>query len=813
MNSDPIRILFVEDNAADRRAFELFVEAERLPYEVTFADSVETAKREIIRQSFEAIVSDFRLHDGTVLDLIDRVKAVPVVVITGLGDERVAVTTLQAGAADYLIKDAENRHLQTLPVAIRNAISRKKNEAELADHRLHLEARVAERTRELEREIAERRSAEDKLRSVNNSLRMLTACNQAMFREKTIENLLNAACRIVADIGGYRMAWIGRAESDDDASITPLAQGGHVDGYFSDVLLRWSDSPSGSCPEGRAIRSGKPALCPNTASDLTFTAWRIPARKRGYGSVLAMPLSGDPDHRMVFAVYGGEPDAFPRETVRFFQELADDIGFGLSSLRLQVETRLIDEALKQSENRYRTLLESSTDAIFLIDREERIVYLNSTAASMLGGTRESLIGKRQVDFFPPDVGKRHGETLRNVFVSGEPFSNTVSELISGSASLFNTRLIPIRDGNGEIRSVMGISRDVTALVRMEEDRRKAEIAQRASEARFRRMAENAKDIIFRYRLKPAPGIDYISPAVGPITGYPAEEITANPELVRTLILPEDRHALERFARGEVEFGKMKVLRWKNREGRSVWLELVYIPVFDSSGGLEAIEGIARDVTERNSAQEKVKESLKEKEILLKETHHRVKNNLQVISSLLRLQAAYIRDPGAKDMFLETQNRIRSMALIHEKLYQSRDLDKVHFPDYIKMLAADLYKLYDALIRNIGLTLDVQDVSMNIGIAVPCGLIVNELLSNALKHAFPPRYKGKGMVKIGLVRTPEKEFHLTVGDNGVGLPGALDLPNVTSLGLHLVRILVQDQLGGKIRVVRKNGTVFRIVFKP
>jgi PAS domain S-box-containing protein len=812
MNSDAIRILFVEDNAADRRAFELFVEFERLPYEVTFADSVEAAKRELVRQAYEVVVSDFRLHDGTVLDLIDRVRAIPVVVITGLGDERIAVSAMQAGAADYLIKDAENRHLQTLPVSIRNAISRKKTETELGNYRVQLEDRVAERTRELEREITERRSAEEKLRSVNNSLRMLSACNQAILREKTPEALLNAACRIVVEIGGYRMAWIGDADSDEAGAIIPLAQGGHVDGYFADVRLRWSDVPSGSCPEGRAVRSGKPALCPNTATDLTFTPWRAEARKRGYGSILAMPLSAEFQKRMVFAVYAAEPDGFPRETFLFFQELADDIGFGLSSLRLREETRLIDEALKQSENRYRTLLESSTDAIFLVDRDERIVYLNTSAAAMLGGTKESLIGKKQSDYFPPELGRRHSETLRKVFESGEPFSNTVSELIRENTSLFNTRLIAIRDGDGQIRSVMGISRDVTALVRMEEGRRKAEIAQRASEAQFQRIAENAKDIIFRYRLKPAPGIDYLSPAVAQITGYSAEDMTANPELARTLISSEDRDVLEKIVKGEIEFGKMMVLRWKNREGRPIWIEQVHIPVFDSQGGLEAIEGIARDITERNAAEEKIKESLKEKEILLKEIHHRVKNNLQVISSLLRLQAAYIRDPKAQDMFLETQNRIRSMALIHEKLYQSSDLEKVHFPDYIKMLAADLFKLYDANTRHIGLTLDVEDISMDIGEAVPCGLIVNELLSNALKHGFPPGHAGKGMVKIGLCRTKGKELHLVVGDNGVGLPEALDLRSVTSLGLHLVRILAEDQLGGKIKVVRKNGTSFHIVFK-
>ena len=403
MNNDTLRILFIEDNPADRRAFELFVEEERQPFAVVFAGSVADAKRELSAHAFDVIVTDFRMHDGTALDLFDRVSGIPIVVMTGAGDEGVAVKAMQAGAADYLIKDAENHHLRTLPISIRNAISRKKTEAELEDYRLRLEVMVGERTRELEREVAERRAAEEKLRSVNNSLRMLTACNQAILREKTPDALFGAVCRIAVQYGGYRMAWVGRAEKDEAGSITPLAQSGHVDGYFTEVRLSWSDSLFGSCPEGRAIRSGKAKLCVHTGTDLAFTPWRTAAKQRGYGSILALPLKTGPDERSVFAIYAGEPDAFQRETIRFLQEMSDDIAFALTNLRLQEETRVIDEALRQSENRYRTLVESSTDAIFLLDRDERILYLNSTAAKMLRGTRESLIGKRQRDFFSPRI--------------------------------------------------------------------------------------------------------------------------------------------------------------------------------------------------------------------------------------------------------------------------------------------------------------------------------------------------------------------------------------------------------------------------
>ena len=399
-----------------------------------------------------------------------------------------------------------------------------------------------------------------------------------------------------------------------------------------------------------------------------------------------------------------------------------------------------------------------------------------------------------------------------MFDTGEPFSNIVTDLVSGSETLFNTRLIPIRDGQGEVRSVMGISRDVTALIRLEEGQRKAEAAQRESEAQFLRLAQNAKDVIFRIRMRPTPVIDYVSPAVTRTTGYAAEELIHKPELAMSLLATDDHPVLQKLLTGEIAFGTMTVLRWKHRDGHSVWMEQVHIPVFDAQGELEAVEGIARDITERMEDEKKIQDSLKEKETLLKEVHHRVKNNLQVISSLLRLQSTYIKDPKAMDMFLETQNRIRSMALIHEKLYQSGDLEKVYVPGYFKMLANDLFQLYGATARHIELKLKMQDVSLSLGTAVPCGLIVNELLSNALKYGFPPGHPGQACVKIGLSRMRGRKLHLYIEDNGIGLPEALDFRKVSTLGLHLVHILAEDQLGGRVRIVRRNGTAFHLVFE-
>ncbi len=202
--------------------------------------------------------------------------------------------------------------------------------------------------------------------------------------------------------------------------------------------------------------------------------------------------------------------------------------------------------------------------------------------------------------------------------------------------------------------------------------------------------------------------------------------------------------------------------------------------------------------ERRKAQEQIEASLKEKEVLLKEIHHRVKNNLQIICSLLDLQAEYLTDPQALEVFQESQNRIQSMALIHEKLYQSEDLATINFADYIHELITNLWYSYEVYLDAVELKTDIEPVVLDIDTAIPCGLIVNELVSNSLKYAFPFGHRGE--LSIELHSVSENEFILIVSDTGIGLPKDLDFQNTKSLGLQLVNSLTQ-QLNGTISLKR------------
>jgi two-component sensor histidine kinase len=213
---------------------------------------------------------------------------------------------------------------------------------------------------------------------------------------------------------------------------------------------------------------------------------------------------------------------------------------------------------------------------------------------------------------------------------------------------------------------------------------------------------------------------------------------------------------------------------------------------------------------RKEAEDQLKVSLKEKEVLLRELYHRTKNNMQVISSLLNLQSLTIDDREMLEVVKDIQNRIRSISLVHEKLYQSKDLSNVNLKDYIQELANALLTSYEGSKDRISVTLDIADVFMSIDAITTCGLIINELVSNSLKYAFPD--SREGIIKIALYSTDKGEMELRISDNGIGLPKDIDFRNTKSLGLKLVLRLAEDQLKGKVELNDAKGTDFLIKFK-
>ena len=243
------------------------------------------------------------------------------------------------------------------------------------------------------------------------------------------------------------------------------------------------------------------------------------------------------------------------------------------------------------------------------------------------------------------------------------------------------------------------------------------------------------------------------------------------------------------------------------DGNIKYIHVIAVPIPGSENNLLSL----LDITKTKNAEAAIKKSLKEKEVLLKEIHHRVKNNLTVISSLLNLQSRYIKDKDDLKMFQESQSRAKSMALIHQRLYDSSDLERINFGDYIRSLANDMFQTYLLDPKQIKLEMDVEDVMLDIDTTIPLGLILNELLTNSMKYAFPEDglYDTTGIIRVKLFKMDEN-YSLIVEDNGMGLPIDINLETTDSLGLQLIYSL-SEQLGGNIELNRTNGTSFKINF--
>jgi PAS domain S-box-containing protein len=356
------------------------------------------------------------------------------------------------------------------------------------------------------------------------------------------------------------------------------------------------------------------------------------------------------------------------------------------------------------------------------------------------------------------------------------------------------------------RIIMFMAIGIVVAVLSEEIEQK-DVKLRESEEKFRSVADSAVDGIITTDTEGK--IVLFNSSLKNIFGYETDEMIGKQV---TMLMP-DRYKkifcanLEKFkSTGAHELaGKTFETIGLKKDGTEFPFE-ISIATWSSKGNV-FITSIIRDVTERKKTEKLLQKSINDKEILLKEIHHRVKNNLMIISSLLNLQSRYIKDEESKNIFKESQNRAKSMALIHERLYQSTDLKRIDFGDYIRTLTDDLYHTYVLDSSIVKLNIQVEDLMLDIDHSIPLGLIVNELVSNSLEHAFPHGKSGEITIKF---YSQGHKYLLEVKDDGVGIPNDIDYKNTDSLGLRLVTSLT-EQIEGEIEFNNEHGTLFKISF--
>lgn len=466
------------------------------------------------------------------------------------------------------------------------------------------------------------------------------------------------------------------------------------------------------------------------------------------------------------------------------------------------DRKLAETGLAEQRAFLRHVIDLNPNFVFAKDRDGRFTLVNQATADAYGTSVEGLLGKTDADFNPNknevESFRRQDlevmDTLREKFIAEEAFTDA-----AGRVRWMQTTKRPIVSPDGTAHQVLGVAADITAS-------KQAENALRQSEERFRQIAENIREVFWITEPRDNKLI-YISPAYEEVWGRSCS-LSDFSRIWRDSIHPEDQarvlEATEKVQEGGDYDLEYRIVR---SDGEVRWVRDRAFPIANVAGEVYRIAGIIDDVTERKQALEQIKTSLHEKEVLLKEIHHRVKNNMQVITSLLSLQSKTIGDGKSLAIFQDSQNRVKSMALIHETLYQSKDLSRIDFAEYLKKLVAHVSRSYRIRPESVKINLNVNEVSLPIDTAVPCGLIINELASNSLKYAFPADAKGEINISF---RRADAGYVLCVSDTGVGLPKDFDPEKGKSLGMKLVRMLTA-QLCGEIECRNGVGTTFEVIF--
>ena len=325
-----------------------------------------------------------------------------------------------------------------------------------------------------------------------------------------------------------------------------------------------------------------------------------------------------------------------------------------------------------------------------------------------------------------------------------------------------------------------------------------------SRMRYRNLFQASQDAIFVMASEGK--ILEANQAATSMLGYSREELIQ--QNLSDLQAPAQAGGEEKPISAWQEGGALE-LGFVHQNGHVIPVDLMVSPIEEGEEqGL--LLGISRDITERKQSEYELRQALHRTELLIRELYHRTKNNMQVINSMLMLQSSYIDDPQVLKIFQDTQNRIQSMALVHEKLYQSQNLSRIHLDDYIRSLTALLMKSYQVTGQRIQVDYDLEEVPTLIDIAVPCGLILNELLANALEHAFPGERRGK--IMIALKRANTHQISLFIADNGVGLPGDFDFRQTETFGLQAVTAIAEHQLLGTIHFENQHGVRWQLDFR-
>jgi len=768
-----VKVLVIEDDEEDVLLLrEILAESGVFGFELVHFDRLSTGLERLAEGDIDVVLLDLSLPDSQGLDTFTRAYEhaphVPIIVLTGHDDDVQAIKSVREGAQDYLVKGQVDSNL--LVRSMRYATERKRAEEQILRQNAVLDA-------------------------INRVFRETLTC-------ETDEEVARTCLAVAEELTGSKFGFIGE--------VNPA-------GRFDNIAI--SDPGWDAC---RMPKSNTVVMI----KDMEIRGIWGRVLKDEQSLIVNDPAShpdrvGTPEGHPQITSFMGVPLKHAGRTIGMIALANKESGYDLADPQA-VETLSVAfvEALNrkraekevwESKERFRALTESTSDWIWEVDVNGVYTYASPKVKELLGYEPEEIIGKTPFDIMTYEEAKRVAMEFGTIVESRRPFAGleNTNRCKDGRLVVLETSGVPIFDAAGNFQGYRGIDRDITERKQLEEELRK-------SEEKYRLIFENAREGISVYEELPDGSRKFVecNPQYAMMSGYPHEELVRIGDTRKVQV----SHNITQLEAVDIENSLSEqsyrgIFSWIHPDGKENYIE--YTAARLNIDGSTFTIGIDHDITDRKRAEEQLQASLKEK--VLKEIHHRVKNNLQIICSLLDLQANSAKDEQTFAIFNKSQNRIRTMALAHEYLYQSKDLARIAFAEYIPTLANYLFQSYQSYTDAIQLRINIEDgISLDIDKTIPCGLILNELVSNALKHAFVERREGKSRVELTCShrcivpgKDDDGEFSLIVSDNGVGFPRNLDFRNTRSLGLRLVVNLV-EQLDGTIELDRSAGTTFKAV---
>jgi len=458
--------------------------------------------------------------------------------------------------------------------------------------------------------------------------------------------------------------------------------------------------------------------------------------------------------------------------------------------------------LQDSEEHFRLIFEEGSISMALFNADFRFTQVNKAFTAYLGYSEEELLSMTFADVTDPHYIEQDLLQVKRLLKREIPVYRTEKKYVTRDKKTVwgLVQASVMYNKSGEFHSFLIMINNIT-------DRKRAEESAVNSEEIFNQFMLNSPIYVF-FKDENIRSLR-LSRNFEKMLGRPLDELLGKtmydlfPSQIAKNMVEDDKRVLHEGKQIEVE---------EELNGR--YYETTKFPIF-VEGKPKYLAGYTIDITSRKLAGDTIHAALKEKEILLREVHHRVKNNLQVVSSLLNLQSNNTIDDTLKETLGQSRNRIRSIALVHEKLYQSGNFAEINIKEYTHSLLVDLFRAYTTDPDKIHYQTEIEDINIPLMYAIPVGLILNEIISNSLKHAFPENkvLKAKPKIFISFKTLDDKQLQLCAGDNGVGLPENYQLTDSASLGLYLIHILSTEQLEGKLDIKTKKGTIFTITFNP